>query len=72
MIAAQQYFIEFGSDMNSERPVDHWHTLILQVFKKIYYTALHCTALHCAVILRDNISSKVGLMAPPVSAHLIY
>jgi hypothetical protein len=55
MIAAQQYFIEFGTDMNAERlmnllpnyipdycltgekPVDHWHTLILQAFKKSYY-----------------------------------
>ena len=55
MIAAQQYFIEFGTDMNSERlmnllpnyipdycltgekPVDHWHQLIIQAFKKVSY-----------------------------------
>ena len=55
MIAAQQYFIEFGTDMSADRlmnllpnyipdycltgdkPVDHWHTLILQAFKKSYY-----------------------------------
>jgi len=55
MIAAQQYFIEYGTDMNSERlmnllpnyipdycltgdkPVEHWHQLIIQAFKKSYY-----------------------------------
>ena len=53
MIAAQQYFIEYGTDMNSERlmnllpnyipdycltgdkPVEHWHQLIIQAFKKV-------------------------------------
>merc|ERR1719367_1439933 len=55
MIAAQQYFIEFGTDMSADRlmnllpnyipdycltgdkPVDHWHALIMQAFKKSYY-----------------------------------
>ena len=55
MIAAQQYFIEYGTDMNSERlmnllpnyipdycltgdkPVDHWHQLIIQAFKKVSF-----------------------------------
>ena len=55
MIAAQQYFIEFGTDMSADRlmnllpnyipdycltgdkPVEHWHALIMQAFKKSYY-----------------------------------
>ena len=53
MIAAQQYYIEYNNDLNSERllnllpnyipdycltgdkPVDYWHQLITQAFKKV-------------------------------------
>ena len=53
MIAAQQYYIEYGTDMSGERllnllpnyipdycltgdkPVEYWHQLITQAFRKV-------------------------------------
>ena len=63
MIAAQQYYIEYGTDMSGERllnllpnyipdycltgdkPVEYWHQLITQAFKKSYYVKEHVPAL---------------------------
>merc|ERR1719433_2647875 len=63
MIAAQQYYIEYSTDLNSERllsllpnyipdycltgdkPLDYWHQLITQAYKKSYYVKEHVPAL---------------------------
>ena len=61
MIAAQQYYIEYGTDMSSERlmnllpnyipdyclsqidkPIEYWHGIIIQAFKKVSAVKLHC------------------------------
>ena len=60
MIAAQQYYIEYNNDLNSERllnllpnyipdycltgdkPVDYWHQLITQAFKKVILSVILC------------------------------
>ena len=86
MIAAQQYYIEYNNDLNSERllnllpnyipdycltgdkPVDYWHQLITQAFKKVgaqswclwQMTKLYINAIHNLFLFRAIMSRRMS------------